>query len=615
LLLTFTLLALFCVSLWAAEPAPAARNARAGLSGSARGAALPHDTGPMLRFCRPRGGAFVTSLTPDSRGAVAMTMAVEKKQLVTDTLEMFVLAKARPVHVRVQIRCENQTPTEMLRSRLRKAFTFFDRDGDGTLNGFEAEHIFSDTSLSTMMQNGYYQISPQDRPSLDRLDKDGDRRVSFAEFTAYYSRSTTQVLRPSLAVAQHSSSAQLTESLFKALDQNNDGKLIQSEVKTAEKLLTVHDSDEDECLSAAELNAKYQLNRGTQQYLSPTTPAVPQDVAVYLAGQVPGVVTQLVLKHCDRDGDNELSPAEVGFDSTAFRRLDTNSNGKLDGEELDEWRSGAADVEIRLSIASVMSDSKAEVQTPKGVLAERDFDLRQLEAGRLVLRVGRQSLEFSAFAPFTESGINELRNTSNQQFSFVSKGKDYVVERDLGGPNAPQTQFVRVLFDSADRNGDGRLTRQEFDQYFEAQQIFMSVGLVVTPAVTTPTLFQLLDEDSDGRLSVRELRMAWERLLPMEPPGSSIVTRDALQPMYSLRVSRALETSTVGSINNAGLVVTPRVPTKGPLWFRKMDRNGDGDVSRAEFLGSRAEFDQIDTDRDNLISLHEAEAFDGKLRR
>lgn len=45
-----------------------------------------------------------------------------------------------------------------------------------------------------------------------------------------------------------------------------------------------------------------------------------------------------------------------------------------------------------------------------------------------------------------------------------------------------------------------------------------------------------------------------------------------------------------------------------------MDRNGDGDISRSEFLGTRAEFDTIDTDHDDLIGLAEAEAFDRKMR-
>ena len=47
--------------------------------------------------------------------------------------------------------------------------------------------------------------------------------------------------------------------------------------------------------------------------------------------------------------------------------------------------------------------------------------------------------------------------------------------------------------------------------------------------------------------------------------------------------------------------------TKGPLWFRKMDRNGDGDVSSREFLGTPADFRRIDTNGDGLIDAEEAE--------
>jgi len=45
-----------------------------------------------------------------------------------------------------------------------------------------------------------------------------------------------------------------------------------------------------------------------------------------------------------------------------------------------------------------------------------------------------------------------------------------------------------------------------------------------------------------------------------------------------------------------------------------MDRNGDGDVSPTEWLGSKEDFDAIDTDKDGLISLEEAEAYDARAR-
>ena len=57
------------------------------------------------------------------------------------------------------------------------------------------------------------------------------------------------------------------------------------------------------------------------------------------------------------------------------------------------------------------------------------------------------------------------------------------------------------------------------------------------------------------------------------------------------------------------------VTTRGPIWFRKMDRNGDGDVSLREFLGTREDFRAIDGDGDGMISLDEAERYDATARR
>ena len=55
--------------------------------------------------------------------------------------------------------------------------------------------------------------------------------------------------------------------------------------------------------------------------------------------------------------------------------------------------------------------------------------------------------------------------------------------------------------------------------------------------------------------------------------------------------------------------VIPRTETmSGPEWFKRMDRNRDGDVSRREFPGPIPMFLSIDIDQDGLISLEVAQA-------
>ena len=55
-------------------------------------------------------------------------------------------------------------------------------------------------------------------------------------------------------------------------------------------------------------------------------------------------------------------------------------------------------------------------------------------------------------------------------------------------------------------------------------------------------------------------------------------------------------------------------PARGPVWFQKMDRNRDGDVSRKEFLGTDEQFRAIDANGDGLISVEEAERYDKRCK-
>jgi hypothetical protein len=60
---------------------------------------------------------------------------------------------------------------------------------------------------------------------------------------------------------------------------------------------------------------------------------------------------------------------------------------------------------------------------------------------------------------------------------------------------------------------------------------------------------------------------------------------------------------------------TPPARYGGPLWFQKMDRNHDGDVSPREFLGPFEQFKKIDADGDGLIDAKEADRADALYRK
>jgi len=587
----------------------------------------PPTHGLTVRPFAPRADAFVPGTRPhflEQAALVGPPFRRSETARITDTFEMVFFTRTRPVRVRIVAQVAGQSLNERFEKHLREMFAAFDRDGDGTLNRYECELIFSKTEFRSMLAGGFaFRGQSGALPSLEVIDRDDDGKVTFEEFAEYYTPELGKLTQTRPSYARIASNDNMTAELFARLDKNKDGKLTEDELKAAEKLLIPLDSDEDETVSGAELMAnplaRSIANLGTTSGdgmmmdgmmgsgKGSTGSRQPDDVQVHL-GALPGTVVQSLIKRYDANGDYDLSREEVGFDKAVFDRLDKNKDGRLSATELEAWLTGEPDAVVTLTVASTQETCKAEARligTGNGVVVPK-----QTTSDRIVLRVDKQTIDLAA-APTPDFA----RHQANPYGYLFPADKKFLTEKDLVGP---QYQFLRVAFEPADFDGDGKLTREEFDRYFDLQQKTAHLGLTVTHAVQVPNLFQLLDANGDGRLSVKELRTAYDRLLPLEPSGGKEITKAILQPSVTVRVGNTLYGAADTAISATQTDVMgygpAKAPAAGPVWFRKMDRNGDGDISRAEFLGSKEEFDKLDTNHDGLISLEEAEAFEAKAR-
>ncbi len=108
-------------------------------------------------------------------------------------------------------------------------------------------------------------------------------------------------------------------------------------------------------------------------------------------------------------------------------------------------------------------------------------------------------------------------------------------------------------------------------------------------------LFELPDADRDGALAPRELRSAADHVR-----AAGAVTDGALDP------ARLPQHAVVTIGRGRPSPELPAPARSGPEWFRAMDRNGDGDVSAAAFLGAGAAFNRLDADGNGLLSPAEA---------
>jgi Ca2+-binding EF-hand superfamily protein len=189
----------------------------------------------------------------------------------------------------------------------------------------------------------------------------------------------------------------------------------------------------------------------------------------------------------------------------------------------------------------------------------------------------------------------EARKRGVADFARYDANADAALEpRELGDPRA---QHLRQIVSIADRDGDGKLSGKEFAAWLDLQERVAKAHVLLTVLDLGCGLFEELDADHDGSLSIRELRTAWRRL---NAAGCVVDHRFA-----RARIPRHLLATLSHGLPLTALGTAPR---RGPDWFQAMDRNGDGDVSRREFIGTDDVFDRFDRDQDGLVSAEEAES-------
>lgn len=206
-----------------------------------------------------------------------------------------------------------------------------------------------------------------------------------------------------------------------------------------------------------------------------------------------------------------------------------------------------------------------------------------------------------------------------QQLNEADKDNNgYLDEKE-----AKRNPLFMNLFKLMDADGDGMLYPKELAAYLERmQELQTSAGASCASMTITDTgrgIFDLIDANKDGKLTIRELRQMVESFKSLDKNGDGFISLDELPRKYNLQVRHGPNRLGFDSVYFEDVAMSPSkqapTPSNGPVWFRKMDKNNDGDVSRREFLGTDHEFRRLDADNDGLISLAEATRFEEELRK
>jgi Ca2+-binding EF-hand superfamily protein len=515
-----------------------------------------------------------------------------------DVQDLLFLAPDRPLLLRLHLIVEGKPAVDRWTAYLDRLFAFFDRDGDGYLDKDEAARIFTPMQMQQLFDGQFALVHNQAPPPLSMLDLDEDRKLSKAEFFAYYRKFDAGPVSVNSNFGQPIDDP-LSQALFAALDTDGDGKLSAAELAAAPTTLHRLDIDDDEMISPGEI-----LVSSAGPVWDPIGPRGPlligaREEGPRRVGHRMRIARDLLARY-DRNGDQKLDPEEIALPADVFARLDTNGDGKLDVLELVRWTMPRPDAEVLLHLTAPNSGGPARASID---LMAKQGPWRRNSEYDLTMSKDDLQIHLAALPAFRLSPNGSgARQFYSAQFQTVDTEKrGFINRRQIREKNSPYLMFA---LDVADRDEDGKLTKAELDAFADLVEAAAGVRTSVALVVGGHSLFSLLDADGDGRLSVRELSGAAARLAPFANGGQ--VSLRGIPEQYQIRVSQGLAIF--------GSPFVPR-PARGPLWFRKMDRNGDGDVSRREFLGSQAAFDRLDLDKDGLISVEEAERGDRELRK
>jgi Ca2+-binding EF-hand superfamily protein len=385
---------------------------------------------------------------------------------------------------------------------------------------------------------------------VERYDENRDKRMQPSEAAAWLGRDAGRSLRPLALRSRRSYLAipSLNSRAWQLLDANGDEVLVDTEIANAPHRLWLLDADDDRIVTLPELATLRDQLGLTATPMASPTFAENRPAAIHLDQETE--VDRLNYRLADLYAPRQnLGPASFPGLPGLFESLDADGNDWLSGPELALLLTIEPHLELLVTFAEVGS-----------------------------LGLPPASLRVEGHAPEIEISAEPAANRI-----VVSLGGSRLLlsAHDLA-PSRSEDQ-------SADRNSVRLMVHDDCD-----------------------ALFEELDANADGRLGEREIATCSERLAALDDSQDGRIESDELAECMVVAFLRG-EPAGNQSFYVPNLPVTSTTPASAvPPWFARADFNGDGDVSRREFVGTREQFSRLDTDGDGFINAAEAAAIPAK---
>jgi Ca2+-binding EF-hand superfamily protein len=320
----------------------------------------------------------------------------------------------------------------------------------------------------------------------------------------------------------------------------------------------------------------------------------------------------------DVDNNSRLSNSEIDRGATTLLSLDENDDGIVAPEELAPLREQLGVDGNQQSIVSNTTNPYAAIYLkPQYEVDRLEYLLGDLYAPRQVLRPTSFSALAGTYKQIDVNGDDQLTQDELAAMRTMKPQLKLAIDFPRADGNR-QTLLavlehmpeIAVVQASVDRViltlGTTRIVVLAFDRTL-GQTPLATAGSQIRMMVhdQCDALGEVLDDDADGKLGEREITTCSERLSKCDANHDGQISNDELPYTMIAAIVRG-ERPGEQSLYRPMLPSSSLAVADAPSWFVHADYNGDGDVSRREFLGTAEQFSSLDINRDGYISTDEA---------
>jgi Ca2+-binding EF-hand superfamily protein len=551
-----------------------------------------------------------------------------KAENAAETVDLICLASKRPIVIRLHISVDGKSISAFQAAIARRLFDTLDADKNGLLEGKELAALPTPQMVAGAGREPG--TLPGEAASIATLASEKGKVTPDALARFLFPRSATPLTLTSPVRNEPTMNAPAPEmallreggelsALLSAVDADGDRRLSVAEFSRGDELFRLFDVNDDEQISRTELDALLALGttfnfaQGESAKLAVPLEPIPRttDKVALIRRLIESFGAEPKPSGQPGTGDKGKRPKQKppGIPAVCIAGADKNGDGWLDESELASWLAHPqpwCELSVEL-VALSLQEPHVKLLALHSSAGETGLSVETPSSEKTVLRVESVPLELRAAEPSRRAVRTSryralFKRADQNQNGYLEKSEIPSLGQGLGS----------VDFDAMDRDHNGMVLEDEWLAYLRLRDTFADGRLSLTMASEFIDPIAEFDTNHDGRLNRAEFGRvlaaiaAWDRnhdgfVTPDEVPKTLVGTFhigplravSARNPRYSRRKSPQ----------------SPQpAPSEGPVWFQKMDRDHDGEVSLREFLGPISVFRRLDSNGDGHIDVHEAQS-------